>query len=124
LNDDKNHVGRTCPFCKLFRLYKNELTGQALSLQWIELFNMVFSIQFSTSSDLLENRTGLGVRVAKRIENTTSASFMMVCLKSIVVYGNADLEERNKFLIYKNPSSRLEKLIFFFYDAIRHGRKK
>ena len=35
----------------------------------------------------------LGLRVAKRIEKTDikiSASFMMLCLISIVVYGNAD----------------------------------
>jgi hypothetical protein len=34
----------------------------------------------------------LGLRVAKRIEKTEfkSASFMMLCLISIVVYGNAD----------------------------------
>jgi hypothetical protein len=33
----------------------------------------------------------LGLRVAKRIEKTDfiSASFMMLCLLSIVVYGNA-----------------------------------
>jgi len=35
----------------------------------------------------------LGLRVAKRIEKTDliSASFMMVCLVSIIVYGNAKL---------------------------------
>jgi hypothetical protein len=35
----------------------------------------------------------IGLRVAKRIEKTDikiSASFMMLCLISIVVYGNAD----------------------------------
>jgi hypothetical protein len=36
-----------------------------------------------------------GLRVANRIENTDliSASFMMLCLISIVVYGNADGED-------------------------------
>jgi hypothetical protein len=34
----------------------------------------------------------IGLQVAKRIEKTelVSASFMMLCLISIVVYGNAD----------------------------------
>jgi hypothetical protein len=38
----------------------------------------------------------IGLRVAKRIENTDliSASFMMLCLISIVVYGNAYREHR------------------------------
>jgi hypothetical protein len=41
---------------------------------------------------LLENHLALGLRVAKLIEKTEfeSASFMMLCLMSIVVYGNAD----------------------------------
>ena len=41
----------------------------------------------------------IGLRVAKRIDNTDinhSASFMMLCLNSIVVYGNADWEDHEK----------------------------
>jgi hypothetical protein len=42
----------------------------------------------------------IGVRVANRIEKTDfiSASFMMLCLISIVVYGNADLEKTDLFI--------------------------
>jgi len=41
----------------------------------------------------------IGLRVAKRIEKTdlVSASFMMLCLLSIVVYGNADWEDWHWF---------------------------
>jgi len=55
----------------------NERTGQALSLQLVK-------------KNFLGN-VGDGLA---RPENVT-ASFMMFCLKSIVVYGNADLESGN-----------------------------
>jgi hypothetical protein len=47
---------------------------------------------FRFAQVLLENRFVIGLRVAKRIEKTDfkSASFMMLCLISIIVYGNAD----------------------------------
>jgi hypothetical protein len=65
------------------------------------LFIKLKSINFFQNSFLDTNLTsfgstrkppGIGLRVAKRIEKTDliSASFMMLCLISIVVYGNAD----------------------------------
>ena len=41
----------------------------------------------------------IGLRVAKRIEKTdlVSASFMMLCLISIVVYGNAKWKDQKLF---------------------------
>jgi hypothetical protein len=54
--------------------------------------NGFLGASFRFAQALLENRFVFGLRVVKRIENTDLilASFMMLCLISIVVYGNAD----------------------------------
>jgi hypothetical protein len=72
---------------------------------------------FRFAQVLLENRFVIGLRVAKRIEKTDliSASFMMLCLISIVIYGNADGENRQWF-------SRYEPHFVRFYSKISSVR--